>query len=140
MEQKKWFRASLRISGENLQPDDVGRLLSLKPTRTHLRGQPRGRQGKSAQHIWNYSLWLLESPLDDDRDPAEHLKWLLDILVPKVSLIKTLSENYHVDLFCGFSSGSGQGGVTLDAIMLQRIAHLGLPLILDLYPPESPDV
>jgi hypothetical protein len=38
-------------------------------------------------------------------------------------------------LFCGFSSGNGQGGFTLDSDTLTRIAKLGIPLIVDLYPP-----
>jgi hypothetical protein len=40
-------------------------------------------------------------------------------------------------LLCGFSSGNGQGGFTLDAKTLQRIADLGVSLSVDLYPPES---
>jgi len=38
---------------------------------------------------------------------------------------------------CGFAPGSGQGGFTLDAKTLQRIAALGVPLSINLYPPES---
>jgi hypothetical protein len=76
--------------------------------------------------------------LDAGGDPAEHLNWLLDVLEPKSSLIKTLSKDYQVDLFCGFSSASGQGGFKLDATMLRRLGDLGIPLVLDLYPPGSP--
>lgn len=38
-------------------------------------------------------------------------------------------------LFLGFSSGNGQGGFTLPASLLTRIAALGLDLSLDLYLP-----
>jgi hypothetical protein len=85
-----------------LQPDEVSRLLDLRPTRTHLRGQPRGISGESAKHFWNRSLWSLESPLSEDGDLAEQLKWLLNSLEPRLSVIKELALKYHVDLFCGF--------------------------------------
>jgi Domain of unknown function (DUF4279) len=140
MDQEKWFRASLRISGEGVQPDEIGRLLGLAPTRTHLRGEPRGLHSISPNLVWNDSLWLFQCPLGDDRDPAEHLNWLLDSVESKLSVIKDLAGKCHVDVFCGFSSQSGQGGFTLDTITLQRMARLGVPFRLDLYPPESVEI
>jgi Domain of unknown function (DUF4279) len=127
----------VRISGEALEPENISRLLALKPTRTHLRGESRSRHGKAAELSWKESLWLLQSPLDASGDPAEQLKWLLDVLEPKSSLIKTLAKDYQLDLFCGFSSASGQGGFKLDANTLRRLADLGIPLTLDLYPPAA---
>jgi hypothetical protein len=68
---------------------------------------------------------------------SEHLKWLLNLLEPKAGIIKGIADRFCVDLFCGFSSESGQGGFTLDAQILQRIARIGIAFSLDLYPPES---
>jgi hypothetical protein len=66
---------------------------------------------------------------------AEHLRWLLDAVEPKADVLRSLSAKYQVLLFCGFSSGNGQGGFTLDSHTLTQIAKLGVPLIVDLYPP-----
>ena len=128
----KWSRASVRIFGETLQPEEIEAKLGLKATRTHVKGQPRSRRYNVP---WRHSLWSLESPLSDDHDMADHLKWLLDRLEPRLDVIMALSAEYRVDLFCGFSSGSGQGGFTLDSTTLARIAKLGVPLVVDLYPP-----
>jgi len=38
-------------------------------------------------------------------------------------------------LFCGFSSGNGQGGDTLRPETLKLLVDAGLSLTLDLYPP-----
>jgi hypothetical protein len=62
--------------------------------------------------------------------------WILDRLEPRLDALRTLSAKYRVDLFGGFSSGSGQGGFTLDSTTLARIAKLGVPLIVHLYPPR----
>jgi len=59
----KWSRASVRIFGETLQPEEIEAKLGLKATRTHLKGQPRSRRYKG---VWPHSLWLLEIPTSDD--------------------------------------------------------------------------
>ena len=73
--------------------------------------------------------------MSDDHNLTDHLKWLLDRLEPRLDVIRTLPAEYQVDLFCGFSSGSGQGGFTLDSTTLARIAKLGVPLNVDLHLP-----
>jgi len=131
-EHDRWSSASIRIFGEKLQPEEVEAALALKATRTHLKGQPRSPVQKT---VWRETLWSLRSPLSPDRSVGDHLTWLLDRLEPKLDAIRALSADHRVDLFCGFSSGSGQGGFTLDPIILVRLANLGVPLVLDLYPP-----
>jgi hypothetical protein len=69
---------------------------------------------------------------------AEHLIWLLDQLEPKVNSIKSIADEWKARIFCGFSSENGQGGVTLDPRLLRRLANLGIPFVLDLYPPGPP--
>jgi len=66
---------------------------------------------------------------------VDHLKWLLDSLEPKRDVIRELSRKYRIDFFCGFASMNQQGGFTLDSVTLARLAELGVPLELDLYPP-----
>jgi uncharacterized protein DUF4279 len=127
-----WSHASIRIFSETLEPEEIGAALGLKATRTHSKGQPRSPRFKA---VWRESFWSLQSPLGEDSDLASHLRWLLDALDPKLGVIRSLSEKYQVDLFCGFSSGSGEGGFTLDSTTLARIAKLGLPVIADLYCP-----
>lgn len=140
MKQKRWFRASLRISSETLRPEGISEKLCLTPTRTHAKGEPRGRHADPAWPVWAQSLWLLESPLGDDCAAEQHLKWLVETVEPKLSALRELSKTHRVDLFCAFSSESGQGGFTLDASILQRISRLEIPLTLDLYPPGSVDL
>jgi hypothetical protein len=129
--ERGWSRASLRIFGETLQPHEIAEELGLEATHSHLKGERHSR----GRAVWRESAWLLQSPLGKESDLAEHLRWLVDCLEPKLDVIKKLSGEYRVDLFCGFSSGCGQGGFTLDGSMLERIAGLGVPLALDLYPP-----
>jgi hypothetical protein len=120
--------------GETLQPEEVEAMLGLHATRTHRKGDRRGDRNDA---VWRESLWSLESPQGKDRDLPEHLDWLLDALEPKLDVLRSFSVKYRVDLFCGFSSGTGQGGFALDHDRLSRIAKLGVPIVFDLYPPDS---
>jgi uncharacterized protein DUF4279 len=70
----------------------------------------------------------------------QHLKWLLDALEPQREVVQGLPRKYRIDFFCGFASLHGQGGFTLDSGTLSRVADLGVPLALDLYPPGIEEI
>jgi hypothetical protein len=129
----KWFRASLGIWGEELRPDEITSRLELKPTRTHIRGE-----GKSSRNqlVWKDSYWSFDCPIAAEHNPVEHLEWLLDLLEPRAAILKEISARFRVEIWCGFSSENGQGGFTMVASTLKRIANLEIPMTLDLYPPQ----
>jgi Domain of unknown function (DUF4279) len=133
--EQKWHRAAFRISGDTLRPDQVSALLGLEPTQSGVKGE---RFSNRHSVVRRTSFWLLKSPLSESLPLPEHLEWLLNLMEPKLDLIGSLAEKWRVDFFCGFSSENGQGGVTFDPSLLRRLAHLGVPLVLDLYPPEAP--
>jgi len=82
-------------------------------------------------------MWNIKSPLPREVNLANHLEWLLDLLEPKLELLKKLANEYRVDFFCGFISENGQGGFTLDSSSLNRLAKFGFPVHLDFYPPAT---
>jgi hypothetical protein len=133
----KWSTASFRIAGDALRPDRVTAVFGLEPTRFGVKGE-RLRPGD--RNVSRTSFWLLKCPLSDGLPLTEHLKWLLDVVEPKFSSISAAAEDSTMMLLCGFSSGNGQGGFTLDSKTLQRIAGLGVSLSVDLYPPESAEL
>jgi hypothetical protein len=132
---EKWSRASLRIAGDTLQPDEIGTLLGLEAAKSGVKGE---RFSSRHSAVRRTSFWLLECPLSKHLHLEEHLKWLLNLLEAKHDLIISISDKWRVDFFCGFSSENGQGGATFDPDLLRRLAHLGIPLVLDLYPPGAP--
>jgi hypothetical protein len=141
---RKWWRAGFSIFSVTLTPQEISERLGVQPTRTHEKGQPRGfrrKDGSISQSIvWKDSAWHLNCPLKNDRDMAEHIRWLLDVIEPKADVLSALSSDCTlIRFFCGFSSGNGQGGFGLDPVTLGRISKLGFDLILDLYPPQNPD-
>ena len=69
----------------------------------------------------------------------DHLKWLLDQVETRSEIVRDLARRFRVDFFCGFASVTGQGGFTLNPSTLARLGKLGVPLALDLYPPDPED-
>jgi hypothetical protein len=133
-EDEKWSTASFRVAGDALRPDQITATLSLLPTQSGVKGE---RLSSRHGAVRRTSFWLLRCPLSDSLPLTEHLEWLLDLFEPKIDLINSIAEGSKIMLLCGFSSGNGQGGFTLDAKTLQRIARLGVPLSIDLYPPQA---
>jgi hypothetical protein len=129
----KWSKACFRISGDALQPDEVTRELDLEATSSGLKGGALSSSRR--KQPLRTSIWILNSPLDDHTPLEDHLAWLLDTLEPRLGVINAIAKQHKTDFFCGFSSDNGQGGCTFDAVLLERLARLGIPLGLDLYPP-----
>jgi hypothetical protein len=130
----RWSKAAFCIYGDTLQPNDVSRDLGLQATNCGLKGghpsrYPRARPLRT-------SIWQLHSPLDEHLPLQDHLRWLLDTLQPKLDVVRGITKQHDTKLVCGYSSEHGQGGCTFDAALLDRLANLGVPLVLDLYPPE----
>ena len=130
----KWWRASLRISSATISAAEITARLGLEPSSAREKGfrvvdDPRAMVMKTS--VWNRQSGLPSSvPLD------EQIGVLLDLVEPRSSKLEALrSESCTVEFFTGFASSNGQGGITLDATLLGRIAALGIALGLDLYPP-----
>jgi hypothetical protein len=134
---EKWSTASFRIAGDALRPDQITATLSLEPTQSGVKGERFSTRHSAVRRT---SFWLLKCPLSDRLPLTEHLEWLLDLFEPKMDLINSIAEESKSMLLCGFSSENGQGGFTLDAKTLQRIARLGVALSVDLYPPQAAEV
>lgn len=144
-EDDKWFRVSLRIFGDTLDPTTVENLLGLPAENVGIKGQPRlGKNGRKYS-LYETNLWTHSSPLSSDVCFEEQMQGILDALGTRVARLKELLEEEGIDgeFFCGFGSGGGQGGDSISAATLARLADAGLSLTLDLYPPtvdeDSPD-
>jgi Domain of unknown function (DUF4279) len=120
---EKWTRASFRVITTSIAPTDITEQLAMEPTEVSERPtRPRA--------------WILDSGLRSARSAEEHIEALLEKLRPHEAALHGLDAD-HLEVFLGFSSDNGQGGMVIDARLLGELARLGIDLVLDLYPPES---
>jgi hypothetical protein len=125
--------ATLRISGDDLDPAEISRRLGCEPSEAQRKGEQlvgknTGRVRTAVSGMWR--LFALErEPEDLDGQIAEILSKLTDDL----EVWRSISATYQVDLFCGlFMQGSNEGM----SISPQSLSALGLRHIelgLDIY-------
>jgi hypothetical protein len=129
----RWSKAAFCIYGDTIQPNEMNRDLSIEATNSGLKGERQSKYPRARP--LRTSIWILNSSLDEHLPLQDHLKWLLDALEPKLEVVRGIAKQYDAKLICGYSSEHGQGGCTFDAALLDRLANLGIQLVLDLYPP-----
>jgi hypothetical protein len=129
----RWSKASFCIYGDTLRPDEINRDLGLQATNSGLKGERQSKYPRARP--LQISIWILDSPLDEHLPLQDHLKWLVDALELKLDVVRGIAARYDARLHCGYSSDHGQGGCTFDVALLEKLSRLGVPLVLDLYPP-----
>jgi hypothetical protein len=129
----EWATASFRLFSSRLSLEELGRAIPLYPEQTFRKGDPVSRRSTSvATHPANGIV--IGSGLPDTSPLEEHLRVLSERIEPYIDRVRSLGEGVDVDLFCGFTSGIGQGSFSLSPELLHRLSGLGLELIFDLYP------
>jgi|HubBroStandDraft_4_1064222.scaffolds.fasta_scaffold25122_2 hypothetical protein len=115
-------RASLRIYGGGLTPEEVTTALKIQPTRTSVNNENLG--------MWTYST---KDHVNNLLPLAAHLKHLIDLLSPNRDSLILLQKNFSTDVLCYFASQSDTGGFDLPAAVLADLATLNLGLRTDEY-------
>lgn len=131
---EKWSRATFRVFSTTLTPEEIEATLLLTATYVHRMGE---RISKRVPAFHKEHAFFVESALPTSEPLGRHLAGLCDLLDPVRDRVATLRLNCRCDIFCGFSSGNGQGGFSLDASLMRRLAATELTLSLDLYPPSE---
>jgi hypothetical protein len=135
-EDQKWYKVSLRFLGDDLDLPAVTSALGLKPDVTGRVGEHIG--GNPRYAIYETNVWVYRYTETDTVAFTEQLSDFIGRLEHRAAAMRELLARPGVtaELFLGFASGNGQGGFTLPASLLARIANLGLDISLDLYPPS----
>ena len=130
----KWSRATFRVWSDALSPEMIAGALGLKPTELHRKGEA---VSKRTTAVRKEHCIRIESSLPTSDPLQRHLEALCDLIEPVAQKLAAIADQCEYDIFCGFSSGNGQGGFTLSPELLNRLAALKIELVVDLYPPTA---
>jgi hypothetical protein len=127
-----WSAASLRVFSDHLTPEELAAALGIRPDDSYRVGDRVSQRAnptavRKTNAVFIHSGLAKSSPLED------HLSALLAKL-GNAGGLRSLAGRAKMDVFCGFSSGNGQGGFTLSPELLSRLAALGVEVGFDLYP------
>ena len=91
---------TLRIHGDDLDPEEVSSLLGGKPTfsvpKNGLSNYPRGRV-----RIARTGIWRIRTDYACPADLDGQIKEILDQLTDDLSVWDNISNRHHLDMFCG---------------------------------------
>lgn len=128
---------SLLISGDDLSPDEITRLLGFPPSRSWSKGETRpvGKSGRVS--TFPTGRWVLESPKGKG-DLDKHISWILDVLTADPQIWQDIRTRYGLNLFCGLFLEDWNRVASISAHLLSELGKRGIALDLDIYA-FSPD-
>lgn len=126
--------AALRVTGDDLDPEEATRLLGKTPDLARRKGdviQAAGRERVAAAGAWTVKTESA-APGDLDRQVEELLAGTTDDL----EAWRSLASRYRVDILCGFFMSEANEGIAVSPQTLQKLGERGIALALDIYAPN----
>jgi hypothetical protein len=117
------YSASLRIYGEIPDLNEISNRLSLKPTRTHRKGEKRAPRSP----LYRQDMWSYEPPVDRSEALAKHVDALWLVLKPHKKYLLKLKESLSVDVFIGYRSNCDTAGIVVPHTSLEMFRQLKIP-------------
>lgn len=125
------WKVTLRVFGEDLDPDHISSLLGRQPSSAKKRGDPYPKTGR-----WLYSI--NSKDCDEKDDVEDGIRMLLEPLPPTGCAWNSLMSMYRVDVSCGLFLASSNRGFGLSPQVSRLLSERNLAVGFDLYI-DSPD-
>jgi len=124
------YTVEFRISGAELVPATITQALGLEPSSVRQVGERRGAGKVWEEALWGYSGFS-SAPQNSWASLEHGLTFLLDRLEPLRSEIDKYKQEYDAIWWCGHFQSSFDGGPTLSAKLMRRLADFGVELYID---------
>jgi hypothetical protein len=128
--------ATLRVMGDDLDPQEVTRILGQTPTHAESKGDIRIGQRTGTRIVARTGIWRLDAMATEPADIGAQVEELFARLIADVAAWKGLAAAYRVDLFCGWFMEGRNEGIEIAPATLAKLAERGIALSLDIYAPE----
>ena len=124
--------ASLRIFGDDLDPDEITAALGRQPDAAERRGdtirKPSGRE-----RIARSGRWSIKTDSHTSGGLDAQIAELLSGMTEDMSVWRGITSRYKVDLFCGLFLEGYNEGITISPTNLKALGDRGIELDLDIY-------
>jgi len=128
--------ASLHVIGNDLDPEEVTRLLGVGPTSAEAKGD-RVEMPSGKLRVAKTGHWRLKT---DRRSPADldgQISELFSVTSQDLDDWATLRKRFVIRVFCGLMMSDWNEGLPLTALTIQALAERGAEIDLDLYAPDT---
>ncbi len=120
--------ATLRIFGEHLDFDEIGRQLGVTPTRVHRTGERKGADSPP----FATDMWVFSPPVPEDRPLGEHIDALWNHIQHAEHYLHELKQEADVGVFLGYRSNHDHAGVEVSHTSLEMFIRLQIPFGLSI--------
>ena len=127
------LRASLRIFGDELEPDEITRLLGKQPHGVQRRGYPMLMPSGAEGRIMPFSSWFLQADESFSGDLDVQVAQILDRTTDDLTVWRHIASAYKMDLYCGLFLRSYNEGLSLSPSTLRDLGEREIVLALDIY-------
>jgi hypothetical protein len=125
-------RASLRIFGDDLDPDEISALLGALPNSSATKGEISVDK-RGIERTARTGRWLLQVAHRQPGDLDGQIVELLSLLTPDTAVWRSLVARFEANIFCGLFMKESNEGFELRPETLEMIGSRGLRLGLDIY-------
>ena len=125
--------ASLRFFGDDLDPDELTKLLGCPPTKSESKGEEIVGKVTGQKRIARSGGWRLSAERREPGDLDNQISEILNQLTDDINIWQNLTSRYRADIFCGMFMKEGNEGISLSSETLQRLAERGLTIDFDIY-------
>ena len=115
--------ATLRISGDIPDLDEITRRLGLQPTHAHHRGERRA----PTAHPWRHDMWSYQAEVDESEPLHKQIDALWLALKPHKRYLLDLKKSLSVDVFVGYRSNCDTAGIEVPYTSLDMFTELEIP-------------
>ena len=124
--------ASLRFTGDDLDPDELSRKLGAAPSTSARKGSVR-RTPKGGEFIARSGIWILKAEQRSPGDLDGQINALLAGLSDDLQIWQDIAKRYKGHIFAGLFLRSGNEGMGLTPQTLSILGNRGLALECDIY-------
>lgn len=125
--------ASLQVIGDDLDPNEITRLLCCNPTASQSKGDKRIGKNTRRTSIAAFGSWQLKSPEQKPGDLDAQITWLMTAVTDDLDIWKSIATRYRVRLFCGLFMAQWNDGQSISAASLLALGARHIQVDLDIY-------
>ena len=127
--------ASLRITGDELVPGEISKLLGCEPTQGERKGDRIVGPKTGHVRISKRGTWRLAAERCEPENFDAQVKQLLSKLSSDLAVWAALRAKYHLEIFSGLFMNESNEGFVISAETLQALGTRGIEIGFDIYSP-----
>ena len=126
-------KATLRIMGDTLIPEEITKLLGAAPTEAQYKGQVMVGTKTGTSRRAKSGMWRLRAAETTPGDFDAQVQEIICQLADDVAVWDDLASRYEIDLYCGWFMEKENEGVEISAKSLRELGARSIDLQLDIY-------